>query len=46
MLADEYGYNVFMLEYRGYGFSSGDPNEKGLTIDASVLWTTSEAEKT
>jgi fermentation-respiration switch protein FrsA (DUF1100 family) len=34
MLADEYGYNVFMLEYRGYGLSSGDPNEKGLTIDA------------
>jgi hypothetical protein len=36
MLAEEYGYNVFMLEYRGYGFSSGDPNEKGLMIDAQA----------
>jgi len=36
ILAEEFGYNVFMLEYRGYGLSSGDPNEKGLMIDAQT----------
>lgn len=28
--------NVLMLEYRGYGLSTGDPDEKGLKIDAQV----------
>ncbi|KAI9491359.1 Alpha/Beta hydrolase protein [Zychaea mexicana] len=29
--------NVVMLSYRGYGFSEGKPNEKGLRIDAQTL---------
>jgi fermentation-respiration switch protein FrsA (DUF1100 family) len=36
ILAEEFGYNAFLVEYRGYGFSTGDPNEKGLTIDAQT----------
>ena len=28
--------NVFMLEYRGYGLSSGEPDETGLLIDAQT----------
>ncbi|KAJ5082199.1 hypothetical protein N7532_011242 [Penicillium argentinense] len=28
--------NVFMLEYRGYGFSTGTPDEAGLKIDAQT----------
>lgn len=28
--------NVLMLQYRGYGLSSGNPNEKGLMIDAQT----------
>ncbi|KAF1953884.1 BEM46 family protein-like protein [Byssothecium circinans] len=28
--------NVLMLQYRGYGLSSGNPNEKGITIDAQT----------
>jgi hypothetical protein len=27
------GYNVFIFDYRGYGVSSGVPNEKGLYLD-------------
>ncbi|KAF9385156.1 hypothetical protein CPB97_005103 [Podila verticillata] len=30
----QFGCNVFMLSYRGYGLSSGSPSEKGLRIDA------------
>ncbi|KAF7732382.1 hypothetical protein EC973_005278 [Apophysomyces ossiformis] len=29
--------NVVMLSYRGYGFSEGKPNEKGLRIDSQTL---------
>jgi len=36
ILADEIGCNVLMLQYRGYGLSTGTPNEKGLTIDAQT----------
>jgi fermentation-respiration switch protein FrsA (DUF1100 family) len=36
ILANNLGCNVFMVEYRGYGLSSGDPNEKGLTVDAQT----------
>jgi fermentation-respiration switch protein FrsA (DUF1100 family) len=36
ILAEGFGYNAFLVEYRGYGFSTGDPNEKGLTIDAQT----------
>ena len=28
--------NVFMVQYRGYGLSSGKPNEKGIAIDAQT----------
>lgn len=28
--------NVFMLEYRGYGLSTGTPDERGLNIDAQT----------
>ncbi|CAO1616850.1 unnamed protein product [Parajaminaea phylloscopi] len=28
--------NVFMLSYRGYGLSTGQPSEKGIKIDAQV----------
>lgn len=30
------GCNVFMLEYRGYGTSTGEPDESGLNIDAKT----------
>jgi len=36
IIADEIGCNVLMLQYRGYGLSTGNPNEKGLTIDAQT----------
>ena len=36
ILADELRCNVLMLQYRGYGLSSGTPNEKGLMIDAQT----------
>jgi pimeloyl-ACP methyl ester carboxylesterase len=36
VLTADLGYHVFFVEYRGYGFSSGDPNEKGLNIDAQT----------
>ena len=36
MLVDLIGCSVFMLEYRGYGLSTGTPDEKGLLIDAQT----------
>lgn len=36
ILQDDMGCNVFMLQYRGYGLSTGNPNEKGLMIDAQT----------
>lgn len=36
VLVNLIGCNVFMLEYRGYGTSTGDPDEEGLTIDAQT----------
>jgi fermentation-respiration switch protein FrsA (DUF1100 family) len=36
ILADDIGCNVLMLQYRGYGLSTGTPNEKGLAIDAQT----------
>lgn len=30
----QFGYNVFIYSYRGYGKSTGKPSEKGLKIDA------------
>ena len=36
ILVENMGFHVLMLEYRGYGLSSGTPNEKGLMIDAQT----------
>jgi alpha-beta hydrolase superfamily lysophospholipase len=36
MLAESMGCSVFMLEYRGYGLSTGSPDEQGLMIDAQT----------
>lgn len=36
ILEDDVGCNVLMLQYRGYGLSTGNPNEKGLMIDAQT----------
>lgn len=36
ILESDIGCNVLMLQYRGYGFSTGTPNEKGLMIDAQT----------
>ncbi|XP_042904977.1 protein ABHD13 [Parasteatoda tepidariorum] len=30
------GYNVLLLEYRGYGHSNGSPSEEGLYLDAQA----------
>lgn len=32
----EKGYGILMLEYRGYGFSTGSPDEQGIMIDAQT----------
>ncbi|KAM4054948.1 serine aminopeptidase, s33 domain-containing protein [Hirsutella rhossiliensis] len=36
MIINYTGCNVFMLEYRGYGTSTGQPDESGLTLDAQT----------
>jgi fermentation-respiration switch protein FrsA (DUF1100 family) len=36
MFVQRMGCNVFMLEYRGYGLSTGSPDESGLMIDAQT----------
>ncbi|KAJ4404792.1 bem46 protein, variant [Neurospora sp. IMI 360204] len=36
MLLQAVGCNIFMLEYRGYGISTGHPDESGLNIDAQT----------
>lgn len=36
ILEENSGCNIFMLEYRGYGLSSGTPNQEGLMIDAQT----------
>jgi abhydrolase domain-containing protein 13 len=36
VLSESLGCNVFMLEYRGYGLSTGVPDENGLAIDAQT----------
>lgn len=36
MLIATTGCNVFMLEYRGYGISTGTPDESGLNMDAQT----------
>ena len=36
MLTNDVNCTVLMLEYRGYGLSTGTPNEQGLVIDAQT----------
>lgn len=36
IIEENSGCNVFMLEYRGYGLSTGTPTEEGLMIDAQT----------
>ena len=36
VLVNDINCTVLMLEYRGYGLSTGTPNEKGLVIDAQT----------
>ncbi|KAF2749268.1 BEM46 family protein [Sporormia fimetaria CBS 119925] len=36
VLVEDLRCNVIMLQYRGYGLSTGTPNEKGLMIDAQT----------
>ena len=36
IITNELRCNVLLLQYRGYGLSSGNPNEKGLMIDAQT----------
>lgn len=36
MLINLTGCNVFMLEYRGYGLSTGEPGESGIATDAQT----------
>jgi uncharacterized protein len=32
------GYDILMVDYRGYGKSTGKPSEKALYDDASLIW--------
>lgn len=36
VLEENLGCNVFMLEYRGYGLSTGTPDENGINLDAQT----------
>lgn len=38
MFVQRMGCSVFMLEYRGYGLSTGSPDETGLNIDAQTAF--------
>jgi hypothetical protein len=38
MFVENIGVSVFMLEYRGYGLSTGSPDEAGLMIDAQTAY--------
>lgn len=33
-----HGFDVFMIEYHGFGLSDGKPNEKNLYLDAETAW--------
>ncbi|KAI6250238.1 hypothetical protein HI914_01177 [Erysiphe necator] len=39
ILVQRMGMSVFMLEYRGYGLSTGSPEESGLMLDAQTAFT-------
>jgi len=32
------GLNIFIIDYRGYGLSTGNPSEKGTYLDAEAAW--------
>ncbi|MDP3981040.1 MAG: alpha/beta hydrolase [Chlamydiota bacterium] len=34
----EFGWNVFIIDYRGYGKSEGSPSEEGTYTDAESAW--------
>lgn len=36
IIANDIHCNILMLQYRGYGLSTGNPNEKGITIDSQT----------
>ncbi len=36
VLDEQLGCTVLMLEYRGYGLSTGTPDEEGLRVDAQT----------
>lgn len=36
VLVNDLNCNVLMVQYRGYGLSTGNPNEKGLLIDSQT----------
>lgn len=38
MFVQSMGCSVFMLEYRGYGLSTGSPDENGIMIDAQTAY--------
>ncbi|ODV61030.1 alpha/beta hydrolase, partial [Ascoidea rubescens DSM 1968] len=33
----EFHYNVVIVSYRGYGYSEGEPSEKGIKLDAEAI---------
>lgn len=38
LLFNRLGYNVLIIDYRGYGQSSGSPSESGMQMDALAAW--------
>jgi len=43
MLVDSLGLNVFLVDYRGYGKSSGAPSEAGLCADGEAIYEAARA---
>lgn len=35
---NQLNFNVFIIDYRGYGLSQGEPTEEGTYIDAEAAW--------
>lgn len=42
---DDVGFNIFILSYRGYGESTGEPGEEGMIIDAETAFAHLRARK-
>lgn len=38
MVVRSLGFNIFMVDYRGFGLSQGQPTEKGLYLDAEAAY--------